>query len=175
MSAPGPERCGAWGAGPAARLTLLVIPCALLLAGPERAPGSSALPAPVDTILVATNPLEEACLGFVEALSGRSGGDLARHLSPGGIRLQLAGPSRSGVSSRQAAASLRGFIREFDNDEAVLRRAAPVDGSPDRGFAEVLWSGRAAGTSDEIRRIFFLGLSRSAGGWKIDELRLLLR
>ena len=175
MSGPGPERCGARGPRPAARFTLLVIPCALLFAGPERARGSAALPAPVNTIFVATNPLEEASLGFVGAHSKRLGGDPACHLAPGGIRLQPNGPARRGFASRQAVASLKGIIRKFEDDEFVLRRAVPVDGSPDRGFAEVLQSGRAAGTSDEIRRTFFLGLSRSARGWKVDELRLLPR
>ena len=157
-----------------ARAVILAVPCVLLLAAPESARGSVAL-LRGDTIEIATNELEEASLGFARALSSGADGDVEWLLAPAGIRLQLGGPVRSGVSPRQAAASLRGFIRGFDDEQAVLRRTSPVDGSPDRGYAEVLWSGRASGTSDEIRRTFFLGLSRNAGGWQIDELRVLAR
>lgn len=160
-------------AGWGARAVILAVPCVVLLAVPEPARGSGGRLVPGDTIDIATNELEEASLGFARALSSDADGDVERLLAPAGIRLQLGGPARSGVSPRQAAASLRGFICGFDDEQAVLHRTSPVDGSPDWGYAEVLWSGRAAGTSDEIRRTFFLGLSRSAEGWQIDELRVL--
>ena len=126
-----------------------------------------------DTIRVASNPLEVASLGFARAVARASGGDLQRFLVADGIRLQLDGLAHNGISSRQAVASLREFLRNFDDGQTFLSRAEPVDGSPDRGFAEVLWSGRAAGTSDQIRRILFLGLFREQGNWRVDEVRLL--
>lgn len=162
-------------AGWRARATSLVVPCVVLLAAPGPVQGSRVPLVRGDTIDIARNELEEASLGFARALSSDAGGDVEWLLAPAGIRLQLGGPARSGVSPRQAAASLRGFIRGFDDEQAVLRRTSPVDGSPDRGYAEVLWSGRASGTSGEVHRTFFLGLSRSAGGWQIDELRVLPR
>ena len=175
MSGPVIERgwpgCPGWRA----RSVILAVSCAVLVAAPGPARGSRVPHVRGDTIDIATNELEEASLGFARALSSDADGDVEWLLAPAGIRLQLGGPARSGVSPRQAAASLRGFIRGFDDEQAVLRRTSPVDGSPDRGYAEVLWSGRASGTSDEIRRTFFLGLSRSAGGWQIDELRVLAR
>ena len=175
MSGPVIERGWPGSAVWRARALTLAVPCVLLLASPAPARGSRVPLARADTIEIATGELEEASLGFARALSADADGDVEWLLAPAGIRLQLGGPARSGVSPRQAAASLRGFIRGFDDEEAVLRRTSPVDGSPDRGYAEVLWSGRASGTSDEIRRTFFLGLSRRAGGWQIDELRVLAR
>ena len=80
---------------------------------------------------------------------------------------------RSAVSSRQAAVSLGGFVRGFDDGTAVVRRAAPADGSRDRGFAEVLRSGRAGGTSGEMPRRSSPVLSLRARGWKIDGRRRL--
>lgn len=159
--------------GRVARVLIAAAPCVVLLAAPAQ--GSRVPLVRGDTIDVARNELEEASLGFARALSSDAGGDVEWLLAPAGIRMQLGGPARSGVSPRQVAASLREFIRGFDDEQAVLRRTSPVDGSPDRGYAEVLWSGRASGTSDEVHRTFFLGLSRSAGGWQIDELRLLPR
>lgn len=158
----------------ASGLLAAILP-ALLAAAPPSAEAAPARTLRIDTILVATNALEEASLGFVEAVSERSDADLESLFVPDGIRLQIDGPARRGISSRQVAVSLRGFFREFDDERAFLNRATPVDGAPDRGFAEVLWSGRAAGTSDEVERTFFLGLFRSGGGWRIDELRVLAR
>ena len=175
MSGPVIERGSPGFPGACARAWILAVPCVVLLAAPGPARGSRVPLVRSDTIDIATNELEEASLGFARALSSDADGDVEWLLSPAGIRLQLGGPARSGVSPRQAAASLRGFIGGFDDEQAVLRRTSPVDGSPDRGYAEVLWSGRASGTSDEIRRTFFLGLSRSAAGWQIDELRVLAR
>ena len=169
------DLCRTGSAGWGVRAVILAVPCVVLLAAPEPVRGSRGPLVRGDTIDIATNELEEASLGFATALSSDPDGDVEWLLAPAGIRLQLGGAVRSGVSPRQAAASLRGFTRGFDYEQTVLRRTSPVDGSPDRGYAEVLWSGRASGTSDEIRRTFFLGLSRSAEGWQIDELRVLAR
>ena len=140
---------------------------------PSRAQAHVAGVASLDTIQVASNPLEAASLGFAGAVAGGSGVDLARFLAADGIRLQLSGPAHTGISSRQAVASLRELLRGFDRGQTFLSRASPADGSPDRGFAEVLWSARAVGTSDEIHRTFFLGLVRDRGDWRVEEVRLL--
>jgi hypothetical protein len=126
-----------------------------------------------DTIEVASNPLEAASLAFANGLASGSRGGFAAFFVPDGIRIQLAGAARAGISSRQAAASVRQFLRDFEEVRAFLNRAATVDGSSERGFAEVLWSGRPAGTSDAVHRTLFLGLVRDGGYWRIDEIRLL--
>ena len=162
-------------AGWGARAAILAVPWLVLLSAPERVRGSRGPLVRGDTIDIAADALEEVSLGFARALASGADGGVEWLLAPAGIRLQLGGPARSGVSARQAAASLRGFTRGFDDERAVLRRTSPVDGSPDRGYAEVLWSGRLSGTSAEVHRTFFLGLSRRAAGWQIDELRLLAR
>lgn len=126
-----------------------------------------------DTIEVASNELEAISLRFAQAVRTGSATEIQAFLAQGGIRLQLDGPAHTGISSRQAVASLREFLRGFDQTRTILSRASPVDGSPNRGFAEVLWSGRAAGTSDEVRRTLFIGLVRDAVDWRVDEVRML--
>lgn len=126
-----------------------------------------------DTIEVASNPLEAASLAFANGLTLGSRGGFAAFFVPDGIRIQLGGAAHAGISSRQAAASVRQFLGDFEEVRAFLNRAATVDGSSERGFAEVLWSGRPAGTSDAVHRILFLGLVRDGDDWRIDEIRLL--
>lgn len=126
-----------------------------------------------DTILIARNPLEEAALQFARAWAAGSPGRLATLLSGGGIRLQLAGHAHAGLSVRQAAAAIRDFLRDHEEGQAVLLRATPVSGTPDRGSAVVQWSARMAGTSQWIEGTLFLGLARDGEGrWWIDEIRL---
>jgi len=127
---------------------------------------------PLDTIRVPSTPLEAASLAFVGTL--HSGGDgLGEILASSGIRLQLDGTAHTGLSSRQALASLRDFLRGFQESEAYVTRAAPVAGSGERGFAEITWTARIAGTSQEIRRTLFLGFYREQGEWRVDEVRLM--
>jgi len=136
----------------------------------ERA-GASASSA--DTIRVAGTPLEAASLAFALALTDPSGDALQAVMAPTGIRLHLGETGHAGLSARQAAASLREFLRGYDGGTAIVSRAAPVEGSPVGGYAEVLWSGRVAGTSQGIQRTLFVGFLRESGEWWVDEVRLL--
>lgn len=129
--------------------------------------------AAADTIDVPSTPLEVAAVGFAEAFASASEEALAELLSPGGIHLQINGSSRAGLSSRQAVASLMEFLRLYDGSQTLVSRAAPLDGSPERAFAEVFWTARAAGTSDKVALTLFLGLREDEDGWKIDEVRVL--
>ncbi len=124
-----------------------------------------------DTIEVVSNPLEGAALAFARALLDPSGDAVDGILGSGGIRLQLDAAAHAGLSSRQAVASLRDFLREYEGAQTAVTRAAPVAGSPDRGFAEVHWSARVAGTSQALRRVLFIGLVEISGEWRVDEIR----
>lgn len=127
-----------------------------------------------DTIDVPSTPLEVAAVEFARAFSSGSETALGALLAPEGIHLQISGAGRAGLSSRQALASLMEFLRAYDRSKTLVSRAAPLDGSPDRGFAEVLWLAHAVGTSDEINLTLFLGLQEGdQGEWKIDEVRIL--
>jgi hypothetical protein len=127
----------------------------------------------LDTILVARNPLEETALQFARAWASGAPARMAALLTGGGIRLQLGGQAHAGLSVRQAAAAIRDFLRDHEEGQAVLLRAAPASGSPDRGSAVVQWSARMAGTSQRIEGTLFLGLVQDRQGrWWIDEIRL---
>lgn len=128
---------------------------------------------PADTVEVATNALEGAALAFAEGLEAASADRLGGLLSAEGIRLQLGDDGHSGLSARQATATLRDFLRGYEVGRAVVLRAAPVQGTATRGFAELVWSTRAGGTTQELRRSLFVGLANESGGWLVDEVRIL--
>jgi hypothetical protein len=155
--------------------TLVVLSLALAGALP---PGDSHralrdVRAAADTIEVPRTPLEFAAVGFARAFAAGSAESLGDLMSPDGIRLQIEGPGGGGLAPRQAVASLLELVRRYEGGSAVVSRAEPLDGSADRGFAEVLWSARAAGTSDLLGLTLFLGLARQGNEWRIDEVRLL--
>lgn len=141
---------------------------------PDRVLSSGAgFQVPGDTIDVPSNPLEGAAVEFARGWAESSSGSLLALMAPEGIRLQLEGAGRSGLSPRQAVAAVGEFLRPYRRGGTVVSRAAVLDSSPDRGFAELLWSAMAVGTADTAPNTVFVGLIRLDGAWKVDEIRLL--
>ena len=128
--------------------------------------------------LRAQEPHEDhALVGVVEDLTrawarGNAEG-VAAHFAPEGVSLKLDGPVRASVAPRQASAALREFFRSHEGGGIRLVRAAPLVGTPDRGFAEILWAAPVSGTSQSVQRSLFLGLFFDGELWRVDELRLL--
>jgi hypothetical protein len=142
-------------------------------AAPVASTAAVARAAAADTIEMPSTPLEAAAVGFAHAFATGSEEALGKLLSTGDIHLQIGGSGRAGLSSRQAVASLMEFLRPYDRSRTLVSRAAPLDGSPDRGFAEVVWTAHSVGTSDEVTQTLFLGLREDQGEWRIDEVRIL--
>jgi len=117
--------------------------------------------------------IEDMARRFAAALGQGNAEQLTRYLSERGIRLRLQGLDRSALSVRQANAALRDFLRGYEVGNVQVVRAAPVVGSPGRGFAELRWQTRVAGTSHPAVHSVFLGLVEEGGAWRVDELRLL--
>lgn len=175
---------GGRGRGTASRgrmpgLVFLVGGIALWVMGPlgaEAHPGVSmgfSLPAQGTAAETQPTDLERVATRFTAALEQGDVDQMARLMSDDGIRLRLQGLDRSALSVRQAQAALRDFLRGYEPGAAHLVRAAPVAGSPGRGFAEVRWQTRVAGTSHPAVHSVFLGLVQGEEGWRVDELRLL--
>jgi hypothetical protein len=152
-------------------LILVMVGSALVFGRPLAASDSSL--ATTDTIRVPSGPLEAAAFSFAQALSELSGEQMTVVFAPHGIRLHLDDDGYAGLSARQAVASIRDFLREFDGGKTVVTRAAPVEWSSNRGFAEVLWVGRVSSTSHQVQRTLFLGLLRDGAEWRVDEVRFL--
>jgi hypothetical protein len=155
-----------------AGLLLAASPHAALAARGELRPeipaeGALARPDPLQ------NELEQVAVRFAAGWGRGSADAVAGLLSAGGIRLRLEGVERSALPARQASAVIRDFLKGYDAGEARVVRAAPVAGNPGRGFAEIRWQTRVAGTSHPVAHVVFLGLVREGNGWRVDELRLL--
>jgi hypothetical protein len=120
-----------------------------------------------------TSELEQAARRFAQAWAHGDVDQVVQLLSSRGIRLRLEGMDRNALAPRQAIAALRDFLRGHEPGAVSLVRAAPVAGTPGRGFAELRWRTRVAGTSHEVVRSLFLGMVLEGGDWRVDELRLL--
>jgi hypothetical protein len=154
----------------------------LLAAFAFSSPSAAALPGPsqesarggaVGRLELQQTALESAAGEFARALAAGSAEGLGALMSPEGIRVQIEGPGSGGLSPRQAVASLVELVRRYEGGTAAVSRVEALDGSADRGFAEVVWSARAAGTSDVLQLTLFLGLAWQGEEWRIDEVRLL--
>lgn len=128
---------------------------------------------PVSRPVQLSDELQEVAERFGEALRQGNAESLTRLFSESGIRLRLEGLDRSALSVRQVNAALRDFLRAYQPGQVRLVRAAPVEGNPGRGFAQLHWETRVVGTSHPVVHAVFLGLVREGESWRVDEFRLL--
>lgn len=153
------------------RPTLFLILAGAVLVEPAIAnePGGSTLGSSVNQV-----EIELRVRSFALDWGGQGTADqVLRHLSTSGVRLGLDGMERAAVPARQAAIALRDLRRAYETARAEVVRAAPVAGSPGRGFAELRWTTQTAGTAQSVVRSVYVGLVLEGGTWRIDEIRIL--
>jgi hypothetical protein len=163
--------------------TLVLLLLGPTLGSPLSLPGPSPFPTVagimgVGALLEAQEPpgnpaLAGAVEGLARAWARGNAEGVAAHFARGGVSLKLDGPVRASVAPRQASAALRDFFRSYEGGEIQVVRAAPLAGTPDRGFAEIRWAAPVSGTSQAVQRSLFLGLFFDGETWRVDELRLL--
>jgi len=107
------------------------------------------------------------------AWTRQDAGALGALLAPDGLTLRLEGQGHSGVSARQARASLASFLDRHEPGEARVRRAAALGGDPPRGMVELEWTTAPRGTREPVRFVIFLGLTRVGDRWRVVEIRVL--
>lgn len=132
-------------------------------------------------LLVVPAGLQAQGAASPEALGDRAARAWTRHdagalgalLASDGITLRLEGQGHSGVSARQAQASLASFLSRHEPGEARVRRAAALGGDPPRGLVELEWITAPRGTREPVRYVIFLGLTRVGDRWRVVEIRVL--
>lgn len=156
-----------------ARSTGLLV--ALLLGGPALPPGAGILPAVPIPVLAAQEQeeLRAAARGLAGAWADGSDEGVSGRFVGGQVRLRLEANVVATLPKRQATAVLRDYLRGYEPGEAEVVRAALVDGSADRGFAELRWTARRAGTSQRLERTLFFGFRHEGGRWALDEVRVM--
>lgn len=98
---------------------------------------------------------------------------IAGHLAPDGVGLHTPDRSHPSLSERLTRAALDDLHAGLGKGPVRVLRLRLLGGSPVRGFAELAWSPRAAGTSEAVHLTVFLGLRRAENGWAIVEIRVL--
>lgn len=98
---------------------------------------------------------------------------IAGHLAPGGVLLHTPERNHPSLSERMARAALDDLHAGLGEGPVRVLRLRLLGGSPVRGFAELSWSPRAAGTREAVHHTIFLGLRRAEADWAIVEIRIL--
>jgi len=113
--------------------------------------------------------LEAAARGFAASWRAPDAGALRDHLA-GEVRLDLPGGVFPMVKAHQAGAELAGLLRARATRSFTPVRVALSDGDDTRGFAEYRWAWGSAAASQSI---VFVAFRRDAGGWRVEEIRVL--
>jgi hypothetical protein len=107
------------------------------------------------------------------AWAGGADRSVTSRLAPDRVSLHLEGTVSASLPTRHATAALREYLRGHQPGEATIARVTLVEGSGERGFVELQWTTRRAGTSQTLRRTVFLGLRQEQGRWLLDEIRVM--
>jgi hypothetical protein len=125
--------------------------------------------------LAAQNPerLQSTARSLARSWAEGSDRAVAAHLASGRVSLHLEGGVSASLPTRQAVAVIRDFLRSYDAGRVELARVALVEGSRDRGFAELHWTARRSGTSQTLAHTVFIGFRYQGEAWTVDEVRVL--
>lgn len=117
--------------------------------------------------------LLQAARQLAGAWAGGADRNVVSRLVPDRVSVHLEGVVSANLPTRHAGAAVREYLRGHQPGEATIARVSLVDGSGDRGFVELEWKTRRAGTSQTLERTVFLGLRQGGGRWMVDEIRVL--
>lgn len=150
---------------------LVAAAVALVLLLPGLAPGG--IGAPVGLAAQDQAQLQTVARQIAAAWAGGAAQGVTSRLAADGVSLHLEGTVSGTLPTRNATAALRDYLRGHQPGEASINRISTLEGSGDRGFVELRWTTRRAGTSQTLRRTVFLGLREEGGGWVVDQIRVL--
>lgn len=80
------------------------------------------------------------------------------------------------LPARQAAAILRTLFGERETTDVRTRQFQSVGGTPQKGYAELIWTSVAPETTEALRLVVFVEfVQESDREWRITRIRLLQR
>lgn len=78
------------------------------------------------------------------------------------------------LGARQAAAILRTLFGDRETTDVRTRQSQGVGGTPEKGFAELIWMSRAPETTEKLRVVVFVEfVQESDREWRITRIRLI--
>jgi hypothetical protein len=117
--------------------------------------------------------LEREAANFAEAWSEKEIGTIGEGFAEKGIRLHLPDEDHLLIRPRQARAAVEAFLGRYRGGEAVVTRVSVAGGSPEKGFAEILWRTSSPGLPDPVTFTLFVGFSLLNDRWTVTEIRVL--
>lgn len=122
---------------------------------------------------VLTQGLEEVAGAFARAWARGEIDRVTAHLAPDRIQLQFGASRHSGLTRRQASATVRDLLRNQEGGSFRILRLSEVGGTPNRGFAEVKWGSVPRGTTQRVTHTVYVGFLQADGRWWVSEIRVL--
>lgn len=98
---------------------------------------------------------------------------VARHMTPGGLSIDVSDGPMGLLSERQASALLRQLFEQGETVGVTFGMLERVGGSPPRAFGAITWTTRPRGTQVPIERTVYFGLQWLGDAWRVSEIRLI--
>ncbi len=90
-----------------------------------------------------------------------------------GVHITVGGQDYHVLAERQAVATIRGLLRQYDGRAFEVTRTSELGGAPSRGISEVAWDAVERGSGEVVRRTLFIAFILEAGAWRVEDLRVL--
>jgi len=158
------------------RSALALIGAAILAAGPAVGGEVPVLPVSAEwhwSGRTAQAALEDEAMRFARAWVDRDYSVLESMMVPDGLRLHVQGELFPSVDLRRAAVALRGLLGRYEGGEVELMRVSRSTGQEGRGFADLQWRTRVAGTGEVAIFTLFIAFELQERGWVVNEIRVL--
>ena len=98
---------------------------------------------------------------------------VVRHMTPGGLSIDVSQGPMGPLGARQAAALLRQLFEQGETVGVTFGMLERVGGTPPRAFGAITWTTRPHGTQVPIERTVYFGLQWLGNDWRVSEIRLI--
>ena len=90
-----------------------------------------------------------------------------------GVHITLGGQDYHVLTERQALATIRGLLKQYEGRGFEVTRTSELGGAPSRGISEVAWSAVDLGSGEPVLRTLFIAFILEAGAWRVEDVRVL--
>ncbi len=131
------------------------------------------LPVPAVSPTAGQETLSQVVSRFSQAWVAGDLEAIGQLVASAGVHITLGGQDYHVLTQRQALATIRGLLGQYEGRGFEVTRTSELGGTPSRGISEVAWDAVDRGSGESVRRTLFIAFILEAGAWRVEDLRVL--
>jgi len=131
------------------------------------------LPAPSVSPALGQETLSQVVSRFSQAWVDGDLEAIGQLVASAGVHITLGGQDYHVLTERQALATIRVLLRQYEGRDFEVTRTSELGGAPSRGISEVAWNAVDRGSGEPVLRTLFIAFILESGSWRVEDLRVL--